>query len=139
MISSSGVHVHASTRKARGYPSSLLKHKPYDAELRAEYLTRYKARQKGVPSSRRQEDVVTLRVGYSDQQESLGLRCQAVRLIKSLRADIGQGFLKETRIVLQHPSCQNAYVSSYACNFLATSRRGRRARLADGSGGRQKL
>ena len=29
---------------------------------------------KDVPSSRKQEDVVTLRVGYSDQQESLGLR-----------------------------------------------------------------
>ena len=86
---------------------------PFDARKRREYLDKYK--QRGfVSKQRRQHNVLALKVKFSHQQRSLNLRARATGLINALRADIGEDFLKDVRVVMASQVHRNAFVASYA-------------------------
>ena len=62
----------------------------------------------------------------TEQQRSLNLRRRADDLIKTLRADIGEHFLRGVRVVMAYRVHNSAFISSYtyACNFLRAGGRG---------------
>ena len=100
---------------ARGYPNTLLQKVPHDARKRREYLNKY--RQRRPNNDDRPNNVLTLKVKFSEQQRSLNLRRRADDLIKILRADIGEHFLRGVRVVMAYRVHNSAFISSYAVIF----------------------
>ena len=65
-----------------------------------------------------------MKVSYSEQLRTLRLKPAAHTLINTLRADIGEDFLKEVRVVLGFHVQRNSFMAGYAMNYLVRGGRG---------------
>ena len=123
----------------RGYPIHMLKDVPYDEAKRASLLKRLAERRRSrdqLHSPIRKDGVVAFKVEYSPLLYKMGLGKELQKLLCSLRREVGQGFLQNTRLVIANKIRGSAYIKSYAQNFLLSSRRRRVGMRGSREGGR---
>ena len=65
----------------------------------------------------RANDMIAIKVKYSDQIRSLRLKKSAESLLASLRSDVGHGFLKDARIIISCGVYANAFRHTYMYNL----------------------
>ena len=104
---------------------SVLQEVPYDEERRLHLLKRLRdRRQEQVTdtvnakfSDHKGNDLLVLKCDYSPHIGKLRLHKEFRKLLKLLRAEIGEAFLAAGRLVVAHPLHTNAFLDTHAYNF----------------------
>ena len=106
-------------REARGYPDCMMPDMPYDEHKRACYLSKYASRARLPSESCNQPaPVLPFKVKYSDAIRPLRLKSRIEDLLQNIRSEIGDDFLRDTRVLLSFPTQRNQFLAQYARNFL---------------------
>ena len=112
----------------RGYPTSLLQGVHYDGERRLELLKKLRGRRqqneqisgRGNSSAKSIDhmgNLLVLKCDYSPYVGKLRMYAEFRKLLQSLRAEVGEGFLRTGRLVITHPLHTNVFLETHAYNF----------------------
>ena len=111
----------------RGYPAAITTTpSEYDAKRRLQLLkdlyNRAKAKSDFVDENVKSKDkngkeLLVLKCDYSPHFAKLQLHRGFRKLLRQLRAHLGEGFLDTGRLVIAHPVYTNAFLDTHAYNF----------------------
>ena len=104
--------------RSRGYPEFLMPHIAYDASKRSQYLSKYAARRRSTEKQPSTHNVLAFKVKYCNALRRLRLKTRVEELICNLRAELGAGFLPQSRIVMSYITQENQFLAHDAKNFL---------------------
>ena len=108
-----------SALKARGYPMFVLPDAPYDEAARHEHIQKLyrRSREPKVKKANLDSEVLVFKVEYSPQLRIVNIRKEFKELVRCLRMHVGDGLLRETRLIIAHPVSRNSFVEHYGMNF----------------------
>ena len=62
-------------------------------------------------------DRLVFKVEYSQQLRLVNIRKEFKELVRCLRMHVGNGLLRETRLIIAHPVSTNSFIEHYGMNF----------------------
>ena len=62
--------------------------------------------------------MIVWKTPFSPQLKQIRLKEAYMRLLKELRAHLGEGFLTETRMTVAHPVERNVFLETYKMNYV---------------------
>ena len=92
---------------------------PYDEAARHEHIQKLyrRSREPKVKKANLDSEVLVFKVEYSPQLRIVNIRKEFKELVRCLRMHVGDGLLRETRLIIAHPVSRNSFVEHYGMNF----------------------
>ena len=101
----------------RGFPRSLLQPLQYDIERRQDLLQKLHSR--SATKTKNSGDTIVYKTEYSPQLRRFMIKAHIHRLFKKLGAELGDtSFLRDSRVIIAHPSRRSLFVDTYCWNYL---------------------
>ena len=105
--------------KARDYPMSVLPDAPYNEAARHEHIQKLFlcSREPKVKKANMDSERLVFKVEYSQQLRIVNIRKEFKELVRCLCMHVGDGSLRETRLIIAHPVSRNCFIEHYGINF----------------------
>ena len=102
----------------RGYPRTLLRPVRYDECERQRMLEELSVRDKTCQAATKSAaPLLVFKTPFNRQLRRVGIRSETGRLMRALRAEIGEAFLELPRIIVAHPVRTNMFLHMYRQNY----------------------
>jgi hypothetical protein len=102
--------------RKRGFPDVLMPPAPYDAAMRERMIQNLVERPNQAKPHRR-ASVLALKCMFSPQLRHIGIRPAFNKLLRTLRQQVGEDFLRTDKFVIAHPSRRSLFLQYYRTNF----------------------
>jgi hypothetical protein len=107
--------------RKRGFPDVLMPPVPYDAAMRESMIRNLVERPNQAKPHRRASDLALKYCMVTPQLRHIGIRPAFNKLLRSLRQQLGEDFLRTDKFVIAHPSRRSLFLQYYAFNFPRTN------------------